>query len=583
MSNKKACISTLSHYNSNYNPILRLLQEPPPPSFGSSCNNNQKNLIKNLITDDLRKLHAYSITTGLIREAFTASRIIQLCFKFKIKTTTTSPQQRHYGRIIFGSIDCPDVYTWNSTIIGLAEQESPESGISHYFQMLQRGVPPDSYTFAFLIKVCIIMLSRRPCNQYKADELVCREIHGQVLKHGFEELLVIRNSLINMYCNMGCLSESRVLFETSSVLDLISWNSMISGYGKHRDVSAARELFDEMPERNLVSWSAIIDGYVRSGGFSEALSLFNQMQGSGIKPDVIILVSVLKACANLGALDLGRWVHMYIDKSKLLGRERSRNLVLETALVDMYAKCGCIIVALELFNEMPDKDVILWNAMIGGLAMHGHGRDALHLFSRMMSYGTIPNDTTFVTVLSACAHAGMVTEGVDIFQSMKQKYRLEPKVEHYGCFADLLGRAGLVTEAEKVLENMPMKPQASQLGALMAACRTHNNIEVGERVGNRLISLEPHDGGRYVLLSNMYAAAGRWEDARNIRKQMEQNGAKKETGCSFMESDGVVHEFVVGDTRHHQSREIYAMLGDIERELKGVGFVQDASNQVIDF
>ncbi|PIA39863.1 hypothetical protein AQUCO_02600370v1 [Aquilegia coerulea] len=366
-------------------------------------------------------------------------------------------------------------------------------------------------------------------------------VHGQIMKYGVEGFLIIRNSLMNMYCSMGCLLEARLLFDKSLCLDLISWNCMITAYGRCGEVEAAKDLFEKMPERNLVSWGAMIDGYVMNGEFSEALKLYNDMQVSGLKPDAMTL-----------------------------------NVILGTALVDMYAKCGCINVALDLFDGIHHKDVILWNAMIGGLAMHGYGRDALELFFDMRRHGTLPNSTTFVTVLSACAHSGMVEKGIGIFESMKE-YGVEPGIEHYGCLADILGRAGRVHEAEQILSNMPMEPQASHWGALMAACRTHNNIEVGERVGKHLISMEPHDGGRYILLSNMYAAVGRWEDARNIRREMDRKGAKKETGCSSIEKDGSLEEFVVGDTTHHCSREIYEMLDDLERAMKMPGIAQDYS------
>ncbi|XP_010272332.1 PREDICTED: pentatricopeptide repeat-containing protein At5g56310-like [Nelumbo nucifera] len=507
---------------------------------------------------DVRTLHAYVITSGLIRDTFAASRVVEWCFK-------SCRDDPHYVRVIFDSLHRPDVYTWNAMIRGHAECGSPETAISYYFRMLSRRVPPNNYTFALVVKACILCREEDPWP-------VGRKIHGQVLKHGIENLLVVRNSLINMYCNMGCLVGARLLFDESLVLDLISWNTMISSYGKHGDVEAARELFEKMPERSLVSWSALIDGYVRSGGSTEALRLFNEMQAVGIKPDVVTVVSVLKACADLGALDQGRWIHLYIDKNNLL---RERNVVLVTALVDMYAKCGCIDVASELFDGSHDKDVILWNAMMGGLAMHGHGGEALQIFSRMQRHGIMPNETTFLTVLSACAHTGMVAKGIEMFQSMKE-YGIEPKIEHYGCLADLLGRAGLVREAEEVLRNMPMEPQASHWGALMAACKTHNNVEVGEHVGKRLISLEPLDGGRYVMLSNIYASTGRWEDARETRRDMEERGAKKETGCSFLEWNGVIHEFVVGDTSHPLSKEIYIMLGNLQKEMKMVGVVQYA-------
>ncbi|XP_058078522.1 pentatricopeptide repeat-containing protein At5g66520-like [Magnolia sinica] len=506
---------------------------------------------------DLRALHAATITSGLIMDTFAASRIVRFFLRW-------GPR---YAPHVFNSIHHPDVYTWNSMIA--AHTEWPELSINYYFKMLDMGSLPNNYTFALIVKACSL----------GTDIWLGRKVHGQILKHGMEDLLVVRNSLMKMYCNMAHIEEAQLLFDTSFDLDLISWNSMISVYGKAEDVEYARRLFEKMPQRNLISWTAMIDAYVRNGSFMEALQLFNDMQVVSMKPDAATLVCVLKACAHLGALDQGRWVHIYVERNNI---GNGTNVILCTALIDMYAKCGCIDVALDVFRGVHVRDVTLWNAMIGGLAMHGLGHDALDLFSRMKGCGVVPNEITFISVLCACTHVGLLREGLEIFNSMKIGYGIEPRSEHYGCLADLLGRAGLVQEAEEVLIKMPMQPQASQWGALMAACRTHNNVEVGERVGKHLIALEPHDGGRYVLLSNVYAGAGRWGDALETRRMMEEKGIKKERGCSFIEWNAVVHEFGVGDTNHPQSREIHELLGEMERRLKMVGYVHDTSQMLLD-
>ncbi|OAY80996.1 Pentatricopeptide repeat-containing protein [Ananas comosus] len=456
-----------------------------------------------------------------------------------------------------------------------ASRRSPERALALYFRMRAGPAHPDALTFALLVKACILGPLGDPRGEFAAFGGV---VHGQVIKCGVEDLLVVKNSLLKMYSDLGLLESTRQLFEISSVLDLISWNTLISAYGKNGDLGSAREMFDRMPERNLVSWSAMIDGYVTNSEFSEALRLFSVMQGEKVRPDVVTLVSVLKACSQLGALDQGRWIHLYVDRN---GIARNGNVVLETALVDMYCKCGCIDEASKVFDSVRNGDVVLWNAMIGGLAMHGHGERALNLLRRMKEKKLSPNESTFIGVLSACSHAGRVKEGKEIFESMKE-FGVSPQREHYGCLADLLCRAGLVEEAEEVLHQMPMEPHAAQWGALLSSCRTYNKLEVGERVGKRMISLEPFDGGRYVMLANIYAANGRWEDVKEVRRAMEERGVKKETGCSSVEWNGVVHEFVVGDMTHPQSREIYALLGEIERKLEGVGYVRDTSQALVD-
>ncbi|WOK97083.1 Pentatricopeptide repeat-containing protein [Canna indica] len=470
---------------------------------------------------DRRALHAHVITSGLIRDPFAASRIVQFFLR-------APAADLRYAAAVFDAVPSPDVYTWNAMIVGHIDDGSPASAVAFYFRMRASLAPPNAYTFALLVKSCI------DPKRLGYRVALGKEVHGQVIKCGVDDWVVVRNSLLSMYSNMGLLDDARLLFDTSSHLDLVSWNTLISACGKSGHVMTARDLFERMPERSLVSWSALIDGYVQIGNYSEALRLFDDMLREKIKPDVVILVSVLKACAHLGLLDQGRWIHSYADQN---GIGQDGNVVLKTALVDMYAKCGCIDEALKVFGGVRDGDIVLWNAMLGGLAIHGHGLHTLELFERMKDKDIVPNEMTFIVVLCACTHTGMVEDGKKIFDSMKD-YGNEPQIEHYGCLADLLGRAGRVEEAEEVLLTMPMEPLASQWGALMSACRIHNNIEVGERVGKRLISLEPYDGGRYVLVANMYAENGQLEDAESIRNEMEENGAKKETGCSFIECNG---------------------------------------------
>ncbi|XP_008806708.2 pentatricopeptide repeat-containing protein At5g66520-like [Phoenix dactylifera] len=506
-------LSTLfkSTFASDPNPLPRFIPDHPILPLIESLHAHPHT--------DPRTLHAHAITSGLIRDPFAASRVIQLLLR------PGPAADLRYATAVFNALHRPDVYTWNAMIAGHADRGLPDSAVAFYFCMRASRAPPNTYTFALLVKACI--------DGGNAGMLIGlgKEVHGQVLKCGVEDIIVVKNSLLNMYCAMGRLAEARLLFDRSRNLDLISWNTLISGYGKNGEMLTARELFERMPERSLVSWSAMIDGCVRNGDFSEALRLFDEMQAERMKPDVVTLVSVLKACAQLGVLDQGCRIHRYIDRSGLV---REDNVILETALVDMYCKCGCIDEALKVFDKVRSGDVVSWNAMISGLAMHGHGERALELFGTMKERGIIPNESTFIAALCACTHAGMVEDGKKIFESMRE-YGVEPHREHYGCLADLLGRAGQVEEAEEVLLSMPMEPQASQWGALMSACRTHDKIEVGERVGKRLISLEPYDGGRYVLMANMYAVNGQWDDAGGMRRVMEEMGAKKETGCSFIE------------------------------------------------
>jgi pentatricopeptide repeat protein len=408
----------------------------------------------------------------------------------------------------------------------LARRGVPAAASFALYSRIRAATTPTPFTFSLLLAA--LASSPSPI----CTGLAAPVAHGQALKCGALAHHVVTNSLLKLYCALGHLPYARRVFDSGAALDVASWNTMVSGYGKSGDLPAAREVFGGMPERNLVSWSAMIDALVRAGEFGEALRVFDRMMFEGFKPDVVVLVSALKACAHLGAVERGRWIHRYLETEGVAGRER--NVKVETALVDMYCKCGSMEEAWSVFDSVHCRDLVLWNSMIGGLAVNGHGERALELFRVMSEKGFRPNQSTFVAALCACTHTGRVDEGRSIFQSMRH-HGIEPHREHYGCLADLLGRAGHVEEAETVLLDMPMEPHASQWGALMSSCRMHNNISVGERVGKRLIELEPHHGGRYAVLFNLYVVNGRWEDAKAIRQMMVEKGAKKDTGLSFME------------------------------------------------
>ncbi|KAJ8643893.1 hypothetical protein MRB53_005641 [Persea americana] len=299
----------------------------------------------------------------------------------------------------------------------------------------------------------------------------------------------------------------------------------------------------------------------------------------GFRPDERTLASVLPSVSRLGALSLGKWVHSYAEN---LGMEM--NVFLGSALVDMYSKCGSIDSAIGVFNRIGPlkRNVVLWNAMIGGFAMHGHGRDALQLFQTMLASGIQPTDVTFVGVLRACSHAGMVDQGLSYFKAMTEGYNVEPTIEHYGCMVDLLGRAGRLEEAEKLMKSTDEGRDVVLLKTLLGACRVHGNIEIGERIGNQLIDLASDDSSCYVLLANLFASVGRWEDVNKLRNLMKKRGVRKIAGCTSIELDSVVHEFHAGDMSHPRIEEIYAKLEEIRLELKVEGYIPNTSQVLAD-
>lgn len=338
-------------------------------------------------------------------------------------------------------------------------------------------------------------------------------------------------------------------------------------------------MFEGMVERNLVTWNSIINGFAINGRPNEALTLFREMslEDRGVKPDGFTMVSLLCACAELGALALGRRAHLYLVKVGLYG-----NVHVENALIDLYAKCGSIEEAYRVFNEMASKTVVSWTSLIVGLAVNGFGEEALELFSAMEREMLVPTEITLVGVLYACSHCGLVDEGFRFFNRMKDEYSIAPKIEHYGCMVDLLGRAGLVEQAHDYIMNMPLEPNAIMWRTLLGACAMHKRLDLGNVAWARLVELDPGHSGDYVLLSNLYAAVGQWGEVHRLRRSMLKGGVKKMPGHSLVELGNRVHEFVMGDRSHSQSDEIYKMLEEIADKLRSEGYVPRTTNVLAD-
>lgn len=335
---------------------------------------------------------------------------------------------------------------------------------------------------------------------------------------------------------------------------------MIDLYTKVGELAAARQLFDEMPERNVISWSIMIDGYASHGNPKEALDLFRQMLCQGIIPDKVSVVGAISACAQLGALDQGRWIHMYMKKHQI-----TMDVVVQTALVDMYMKCGNLNEACSIFNCMSERNVVSWNVMILGLGMNGFGEEALKYFALMEMEGIPLDDLIFLGVLTACSHAGMVSQGLHIFNRMTSSYRIEPQIEHYSSLVDLLGRAGELDQALIVLESMPIKASSPLWGSLLLACQIHQNVTLAEVVVERLVQIKADDCGVHVLLSNVYARAGMWENVLQIRKLMKHRTMKKEAGRSTIEVNGYIHEFVSGEKFHIQVEKLESVIQSLSK------------------
>lgn len=445
-----------------------------------------------------------------------------------------------------------DLVSWNSLINGYVKSGRGEEALRVYGGMeMERSVDPDEVTMIGVVMACAQL----------EDLELGRKFHRYVRDRGLNMGVKLANALLDMYVKCGDLEKAKELFERIEEKTMVTWTTMVMGYAKLGYLDVARRLFDAMPEKDVVPWNAMLSAYVQAQHGKEALSLFHEMQAMEVEPDEVTMVSCLSACSQLGALDVGIWIHRYIEKHNL-----SMNVVLGTALVDMYAKCGNITKALQVFREVPGRNALTYTAIIGGLALHGDAQDALSCFHEMVRAGLMPDDVTFLGVLAACCHGGLVEEGQEIFSLMSSKFNVSPKVKHYSCMVDLLGRAGLLKEAMELLESMPMEADAVVWGAMLFACQKHRNIELGERAAMRLLQLDPNDSGIYVLLASMYVKQNMWHKAEEVRKMMRARGVDKTPGCSSIEVNGNLYEFIVRDNSHSQIDEIYECLAQLKKQ-----------------
>lgn len=406
------------------------------------------------------------------------------------------------ARKVFDKMSERNVISWTALIAGYVQNNEGCKALKVFRQMLVDGIRPDSIAMASLLPVCaeLRLLEKG------------KEIHAYLMKNEFDWDVSVGNALMDMYAKCYCVKD-------------------------------ARQVFDNMFQRDVVSWNVMIAACAQNGYCDEAFELFCKTQVAGVEPDPVTISSILPACAQLAALQQGKEIHNYIFR-----RGFESDIFVGNGIIDMYGKCGSIGDASLVFDRMSERDVVSWTAMIVGCGMHGYTEYALTLFEKMKQAGMKPNKITFTGLLSACSHGGLVDKGLQYFDCMCREYCIPPAVEHCACIVDLLGRAGHLDSAYDFIKNMPLKPTASVWGALHSACRLHCNVELGALIAERLYELEPENAANYVLMSNIYADAGRWDDVANIRELSKERGLKTRPGCSWVETRGSsMHVSCVGD------------------------------------
>ncbi|XP_009395698.2 pentatricopeptide repeat-containing protein At1g31430-like [Musa acuminata AAA Group] len=489
-------------------------------------------------------VHAQSIAFGFRSDTLVLNSLIH---------AYTACGSVGFAHDVFDELPDRDQIAWTELINGYVRSGRAKEAVDLFSRMMEANVRPDGIS---IVAACTA------CSQL-GDLSLGRILEGLACKRGVKDNTHVVNSLIDMYSKCGSIDDAWKLFDEMPHKDVVSWNSMVAGSARTGDMEAARSLFDQTPNKNEVSWSSLINGYVQNDRFEQALSTYKEMIDAGVATNEAAITGTVTACAHLGALHLGRQIHLSLDESKLC-----HDTVLSTVLVDMYAKCGCLDTARSLFARMVHKSQVSWNVMLMGLAIHGKAAECLELFSEMSKDGTRPSSTTFVAILSACAYAGWIEEGRDFFDKMTESYGITPRTEHLSCMVHLLGRAGHVPEAcDLVRAASHIEPDVATWGALLSSCKSHGYAELADVVAGKMLELDPCHTGAYVQLSSMYASENKWREVVEIRRVMKGRGVKNRPGWSWFELDGTVHEFLVGVNWHRSMREIYGALHAIDLHI----------------
>ncbi|MFS8030682.1 putative tetratricopeptide-like helical domain superfamily [Helianthus anomalus] len=489
-----------------------------------------------------KQLQSYLITTGHSQHQFFSFKLVRCC--------VLSLSNVDYARSIFSSLVSPNVYLYTAMITAYSSHRDHDSSLVLYRDMVRNKRPKVThFIYPHVLKSCPEVLGSNGTKM----------VHTQIVKTGYHEYPVVQTALLDAYSRVSLdLGVARQLFDEMSERNVVSWTAMVSGYTRAGEMENAVELFEQMPDRDTPSWNSIIAGCTQNGMFSEAIRLLRRMIADGLKPNHVTVLCSLSAFGHTGMLQLGKSTHAYILRNRLGPNSRIAN-----GLVDMYGKCGSLKEARKVFDETPERNLTSWNSMINSFALHGQSESAIAVFEEMMQHDVTPDNVTFVGLLNACAHGGLVEKGRYFFTSLVSDHGIEPDIHHIGCFIDLLGRAGQFDEAMEVIKTMKTPPDEAVWGSLLNGCKIYGRMDLAEIAVKKLIELEPNNGGYGAMLANIYGAIGEWDKARTVWKTLKEQKANKIPGCSWIEIDNQVHQFYSADDSHLKIEDIHLIMESI--------------------
>ncbi|PIN03125.1 hypothetical protein CDL12_24354, partial [Handroanthus impetiginosus] len=515
----------------------------PPSLLARHCRALMRSCARHSDIDAGKKVHSATITDGLVNlpKAFLRNVILQMY----AGCGDVLSARKMFDEIPISDKDTVD---WTTLMDCYSRSGSPMDALDLFVIMRRERVLIDDITMVSVFSTCTKV----------GNSVFGVQGHVCMLKMGLNFCVKAQNAAMDMYAKCGLMEDAKMMFDEMTERNVISWTVLLWGVLKWEGLVKGKKLFNEIPERNEIAWIIMIARYVENGFIEDAFKLLTEMVfGFGLHLNSTSLCSLLSACTQSGDVAMGKWVHSYALRATT---DASIDVKFATSLLDMYAKCGRINSAIRVFNSMHKKNVITWNAMLGGLAMHGKGSMVMDMFDQMLQEAMKPNDVTFTAMLSACSHSGLVEEGRRLFYSLENVYGIIPSMENYACMVDLLGRSGHLEEAEAVIRGMPMRPNEVVLGSLLGACTVHRKHELGERLIHDLFQLYPQNTEHHVLLSNMYALLGESDKANSFRRDLRDRGIRKVPGISTMYIKGQVHQFSAGEKSHPRTNEIYEML-----------------------